>query len=446
MRLIRLGYGRGVTSLCIPEERFGGLRGFEPVEEASRGDGRLTLALQELRSAGFLEATRGARLGLLVADGTRAWSPPHALPPLWPMLQQARAVDLFVCTGTHDPLAIANRELVQGLRAVLEGAPVPIELIVHDARRGPHRSVGVTRRGTPVAVDERLARCDALLILSDVKPHYFAGYSNPVKFVVPGLAAFETVRANHSLALDDASAAGRHPWHPDPERRTNPLADDLVEAFERVVGERPHFALTALREGPRLDMAWGGGTREAFERACTEVDRRSTLSVEPARFVVVSPGGWPHDESLYTAQRALELTSRAWRDGGEVLFLANCGAGIGPPGARENFFEPLCAVPDPAAPDPAAPNLAAPDPAAPRDVEAQRAAYRLYGHKPVRLARLLRRASTVWVKSELPKDEMRRAGFRSVEDPQLVIDDWLERAGPDDRILCFDHASRLVVV
>ena len=49
------------------------------------------------------------------------------------------------------------------------------------------------------------------------------------------------------------------------------------------------------------------------------LDRSTTLDVEPVRFLVLSPGGIPHDESLYTAQRALELSSAAVKRGGEVL-------------------------------------------------------------------------------------------------------------------------------
>ena len=199
-----------------------------------------------------------------------------------------------------------------------------------------------------------------------------------------------------------------------------------VAVCTHVAGGRAHFALTSVREGARLYRAWGGATREVCARTFVHVDRLLGLELEPARFLVVSPGGAPQDESLYSAQRALELTVPAWRPGGELLFLAECPEGIGPPGARENFFEPLTRP------------LA--------DVHAPaRADYVLYGHKPVKLARLLRRASALWVKSALQDELLARVHMRPVREPQALVDDGLRRAAPGDTIAVLDDASRLWV-
>ena len=43
---------------------------------------------------------------------------------------------------------------------------------------------------------------DRLLVIGSVEPHYFAGYTGGRKGVIPGVAAYSTIVANHSLAMD----------------------------------------------------------------------------------------------------------------------------------------------------------------------------------------------------------------------------------------------------
>ncbi len=435
---IELRYGRGRLGLEVPEERVAGVHALSPPRGRGAGtaagdpeaSGGLSAALEELRACGWLDAATGRRVGLLLSDGTR--DDPREL--LWPALRTALAqvahVRCFLCTGTHDPESPENVELARRTRAAFEGAPFAFELDVHDARRASFDEFGVTARGTPVRVQARLRECELLLVVSDVKHHYFAGYSNPGKCVVPGLAARETVRANHALALDPGSVAGRHPWHPDPACRANPLAEDLAEAFELAVGERRHAALCVVSSSSagRTGVLWAGAgaTAEVAGRAMVAADGIAARTVDAARYLVVSAGGHPLDESLYTAQRALELSRAALQPGGEVLFLAECAGGIGPEGSRPGFFDRLAAPLD--------------------DVLASFGGeYVLYSHKAYKFATYLRAAAAVHVTSALPPDELRRVHLRPAADPQAVVDGWLEQARPADRVAFVLDGSKLLL-
>ena len=195
------------------------------------------------------------------------------------------------------------------------------------------------------------------------------------------------MRANHAWALAEGATAGCHPWHPDPARRSNPLAEDLVEAFERAVGGRRHAALCTVTArgsaGPRLLWCGGGATAEVAGRAFRAADALAGRAVDPVRFLVVSAGGHPFDESLYTSQRALELSRAALAPGGEVLFLSECKNGIGPAGARAGFFDRL---------------------ARPLDevLAGFGGEYELFSHKAYKFATYLSAASAVHVTSRLP--------------------------------------------
>ncbi len=428
---VSIKYGDGRLGLDLPDRCFAGRWGVESADSAESADGDsggawLERGTDELDRAGLASAIGDRRVGLLLADGTRKWSPERLLPPLQPFLREARGVTAFLCTGTHDVGSPENVELVRRITAVLDALGAPVELVVNDCRTSPHRRVGETSRGTLVEIHERSDACEAFLTIADMKNHYFAGYSNPVKYLVPGIASLESARGNHSLALEAESTFGRHPWHPDPARRSNPLAEDLLEGFRMVVGSRPHFSLNLVTAEDAILWAGGGETEEVTRRGIEVVDRAASLRLTPMRFLVVSPGGHPHDESLYTAQRALELSHAALRAGGEVLFLARCANGLGPPGSREHFYEPLTRPLS---------EIVAP----------ARSEYTLYGHKPVKFARYLESLSAVHMHSDLSPESVRRIHLRPADDPRAVLDRWVRMAGPGDGIGFLDDASKLAI-
>lgn len=400
-----------------------------PVNTPKNPSALLRVALEQLSASGFEAALRGKRLGLLLADGTRAWDPELLLSALADHLRPAGSLLAILCTGTHDPESPHNLALAKRVEAQLKRDGLGAEVHIHGAERDPHRLHGVTERGTQVQICSLTDACDLFLVLSDMKHHYFAGYSNPVKYYVPGIASMETARGNHSLAMEPESTQGRHPWHPDEAMRTNPLAEDMLEAFQMVVRERAHFALTTISAGAEAsDLRWAGAgrTADAAGRGMVAVDELGSLQLPACPYLVVSAGGAPHDESLYTVQRALEMSRAAVREGGEVLFLAACPNGVGSEVARRNFYEPLCAPLD---------QIEAPS----------REDYLLYSHKPVKFAQLIGRLKRLHVHSELKPESIARIHMQPCDDPQSLIDAWVARLQPGEGIGFLDDASKLAI-
>ncbi|MFN8179309.1 MAG: lactate racemase domain-containing protein [bacterium] len=419
---VSLRYGQGTTVLHVPSRNVGGV--FRPTAAADAAAPTLvgSPALETIRRAAW-----GKRTLVLVTDGTRAQAPAELARPLLAALKEARSIQVAIATGSHQPHTEANRNISHAMRAALiaAGAPAP-SVLANDCHTDPFVSYGTTSRGTPILLSQVLESVDVFVVIADIKPHYFAGYSNPIKFFLPGMAAFEAIEANHRLALEPESTYGRHPFHPDPSRRSNPLAEDMAEAFAKVVGKRPAFALVTVTSGRRIVHAEAGDLRAVTARAFAVADEVASFAVPPTSHLVVSAGGAPQDATLYLAQRAIELTKACARDGAEILLLAECADGIADgPEALANFYD----------------ELARP---IPEVIQRIRAGYRLYQHKAYKFAELIARIEGLHLTSRLTDDAVRAIHLIPERDPQALVDGWI-RSDPDARIAFFDEANRLCV-
>lgn len=422
---VALHYGSGKIVLDVPECAISQCVQPRNSDAAAQHTDCVKQAIDRAVFA-FSQSIEGRTAGVLVPDGTRDLPLETIWPRLFPRFAKARKVVFFICTGTHNADTPENRAII---RTILTGAAkagiADVEIVSHDCRHAEFISAGATRRQTEILYNARLREPDVFLAVSDIKPHYFAGYSNPVKNFVPGLCAFKTTEQNHSWTMDDHSRAGVHPWHPDPLLRDNPLADDQLEAMQAIVGDRPVWALTMLSSGGRIQWADFGPAPQAAAQAFLQADRWNNVDVRPVRRMIVSPGGLPNDVDLYIAQRALELSAGAVCDGGEILFLSACPNGVGSPLTSQQFYDKLICPLD--------------------AIEAaDRKDYKLFSHKPWRFARLIRRLSRLWLHSRIDAATIEKMHMTPCPDPQAVVNDWL-RQNPGEQILIVDSANKLLL-
>ncbi|UCD50811.1 MAG: DUF2088 domain-containing protein [Phycisphaerales bacterium] len=422
---VDLHYGTGVVSLRVPEpnvqEVIRPWHG-EEVQDAA-GQLRETIASQ----AGALpDDVAGKRVCVLLDDGSRDEPLAEVLPPVCDLLRRAGSVQFLICTGTHNAATPKNAEIRREVEKVSRDAGLTVTRVhTHDCQADDFKDVGRTSRGTQVLVNALADEADAFLVVSDVKVHYFSGYSNPVKNFLPGICAFRTVEQNHSLALLDESTHGRHPWHSDPKRRTQPVAEDQVEGMDLIARGRPVYALTMISVARRLIWSRFSPIQESSGDAFRVTDERNIRTVTPAPRLVVAPGGRPNDDDLYIAQRALELNRAAVTDGGEVLFLAACPQGIGEPQTLANFYNRLTAPLD-------------------EVIQSIRQDYVLYSHKPYKFALMIRRLRRIWMHTQIPDDQIEAAHLHPAPDPQAVIDAWLAEQG-DVQIIFVDGANKVAL-
>lgn len=422
---VDLHYGTGVVTLRVPDRNVQEI--IRPWQGEQTHDAAAGLReIMDGQAGAFRDEVTGRRVCVLLDDGTRDEPLTDVLPPLCSMLRGTASVQFLICTGTHNAETPKNRQIRREVERASRDAGLTVTRIhAHDCQADEFIDVGRTSRGTHVLVNAFADQAEVFLAVSDVKVHYFAGYSNPVKNFLPGITAFRTVEQNHSLALLDESTHGAHPWHLHRDRQDNPLAADQVEGMELIAKGRPIYALAMISAGERLIWARFGPVEEASAESFLVTDERNIRTVTPAARMIVSPGGLSNDEDLYTAQRALELTRAAVTDGGEVLFLAACPNGIGAEHTLADFYNPLMAPLE-------------------EVIQSIRRDYVLYSHKPYKFALMIRRLRRIWMHTQIPDDLVEAAHLHPTHDPQAVVDGWLAEQ-PDAKVFVIDGANKIAL-
>jgi nickel-dependent lactate racemase len=419
-------YGDGTIELQIPDKNLAGV--IEPNSTKTTSDvlGGIERVLDNPHGPPLFELSKSKSVCVLVEDHTR--DAPHwaMVSAVVPRLTDANRVRFIITTGSHEVQHPRNLEIVEMIKGIANDAKLAnFDVTIHDCQSPDMVDMGKTTRGTPVIINSVAVGHDVYVSLSDMKAHYFAGYSNVVKNFLPGVCGFKTIEANHALALDPRSTFGIHPFHPDESRRDNPLADDMKEAMGMITGEAKIFLVALVTNNRKLVWADAGHPEPVTARAMELLDETSSFTVTPTTRIIVSPGGYPQDKSLYHAQRAIELTKNAVVDGGEILFLAECRDGVAPGKAVENFYNKLTAPIDDV-------------------IKSITGEYHLYEHKAYKFAELLKRISRVRLYTELDKETVEAAHLEKVKDPQAVVNEWVKE-DPDVKKLVLDKGNKIAV-
>src|SRR5580658_1601974 len=158
-----------------------------------------------------------------VCDITRPAPNRVTLPPLLKRLHaagiQKDGIVILIATGLHRAATKEELDVILGPEIA-----ATYNVASHDARDfAAHRSLGTTRRGTPVYIDERFMAADLHLSLGFVEPHLMLGFSGGRKLVVPGQAAHETIKVVHSPRFN------REPLATEGSIEGNPLHQEFLE-------------------------------------------------------------------------------------------------------------------------------------------------------------------------------------------------------------------------
>lgn len=259
-------------------------------------------------------------VAIAINDKTRPVPHQHLLPALLQRLEALdlppEAIRLIIATGVHPPMPLHDFSQVVPPQ-ILERYPV----ICHAAAdQASLVQVGQTERGTPLWLNRAFVEADLRLVVGNIEPHQFMGFSGGVKSAVIGLAGQATINRNHALLLDPRAKLG--------EYEDNPARQD-VEEMGRMAGV--HFALNAILNDSKQIVAAIAGQPQAVMAQGIPIARQiyQVPVAAPFDLMLVSPGGHPKDINMYQAQKGLAHAALVARAGGAIILAAACPEGSG---------------------------------------------------------------------------------------------------------------------
>ncbi len=229
--------------------------------------------------------------------------------------------DMFILfsLGTHREMT--HEEMVQAV-----GKEVSSRLKMYNNlcnKEDDFEYFGKTSRGTPVLINKLLCNVDHIIMTGSIVHHYFSGYGGGRKAILPGCAAMETVRVNHSFMLDPKAGLGLTVG--------NPCYEDQMEGVAMFAKGRSLFLFNAvLNAHHQFLKMFAGDYIKAHQVACKFVDEvYGSVIPKEADLVIVSCGGYPKDINVYQMQKTMDNATLAVRQGGAVVLLGQCEEGSG---------------------------------------------------------------------------------------------------------------------
>lgn len=257
---------------------------------------------------------------VVTSDHTRAVPSKITLPILLSEIRSGSPdadITILIATGLH------RRTTVQEQRKMFGDEIVDHEKIAVNDAFNPKEFVFVRKlpSGADFYVNRLATECDLLLTEGFIEPHFFAGFSGGRKSILPGICSQETVNENHSFQ------AVANPLAKVGVLSHNPIHEDMICAARAV---NVQFILNVALDGnKKIIAAFAGDLEQAHETGCEFIRSLSQCPVTTGDIVVTSNGGYPLDQNLYQAPKAIATAEACAGEDGVIIMCASCIDGMG---------------------------------------------------------------------------------------------------------------------
>lgn len=392
MKII-IPYGKeGRQELEIPEENLAGI--IYPNEVDTRDEGKEIRASLDspVGSPPLHEFLEGAENVVFVLnDATRPTPTPKVLDELASRMDLSKA-RFIIATGSHRAPTEDEYRFILGSHYE---ALMP-RVHSHDSKNDKFVYLGKSKNGTPMCVNQMVYDADRLVVITSVEPHYFAGYTGGRKSFFPGVASFETIEQNHKLAMS-------------PEAQIlvlegNPVHEDMMDALSSIKRKKTFSIQLVLDRHQKIYRAAAGQIDEAFRKAVGWANEVFVVPIEERADLVVTVAPYPMDVDLYQSQKALDNGKWALKEGGTIVFVAECRSGVG----HDTFHKQLSHSTDPR-----------------QILENLTRDYKLGYHKAAKIAEILLESRICGV-TDLEPEVLRKANITPFYSVQSAVDAVLQ--------------------
>ncbi|AAK78745.1 nickel-dependent lactate racemase [Clostridium acetobutylicum] len=271
---------------------------------------------------------------LISSDHTRP-VPSKIITPI--LLRRIRSVEpnaniiILVATGFHRPST--HEELVDKYgEEIVKRENIVMHVSTDDSAMV---QIGTLPSGGPCIINKIAAEADLLIAEGFIESHFFAGFSGGRKSVLPGIASYKTIMANHCGEFINSNKARTG------NIKCNPIHEDMVYAA-RTAGLK--FILNVVLDGnKKIIGSFAGDVEKAHETGCDFVKDLARVKKVPCDIAVSTNGGYPLDQNIYQAVKGMTAAEATNKENGVIIMVAGCRDGHG----GEGFYKNLANVKTP---------------------------------------------------------------------------------------------------
>lgn len=335
---IKLPYDKQMITAEIPDKNFAGLleskaESFSnPLSEQETVEKSMD---NPIGSQSLEELAKGKKdIVLISSDHTRP-VPSHIITPI--ILRRIRSVApdarirILVATGFHRPSS--REELINKYgQEIVDNEEIVMHVSTDDAAMV---KIGQLPSGGDCIINRIAAEADLLLAEGFIESHFFAGFSGGRKSVLPGVASYKTIMANHSGEFIDSNKSRTG------NLEHNPIHEDMLYAARTA---NLAFIVNVVLDGDKKIIgSFAGDMVDAHKVGCDFVKDLASVKKIPSDIAVSTNGGFPLDQNIYQAVKGMTAAEATNKEGGVIIMVAGSQDGHG----GEGFYHNIADVADP---------------------------------------------------------------------------------------------------
>lgn len=324
MKTFELPYGHEKKQLNVNDANLCGvllsdIHGYTP--EADQSELVRRAMLSPIGTPTLRELAVGKKNIVIIASDHTRPVPSKVIIPL--MLDEIRRgnpdanITLLIATGCH-------RETTRDELVAKFGADIAERenIVVHDCDDTANLvDIGTLPSGGRCVINRLAVEADLLVSEGFIEPHFFAGFSGGRKSVLPGIAARETVLANHCAEFIDSPLARTG------NLENNPIHMDMVWAARQA--KLAFIVNVVIDSDKKVIFATAGDMEQAHAAGCEFLASLCRVKPAMADIVVTTNGGYPLDQNIYQSVKGMTAAEASVKQGGVIVMFSRADNGHG---------------------------------------------------------------------------------------------------------------------
>lgn len=267
---------------------------------------------------------------IISSDHTRP-VPSKIITPI--LLRRIRSVEpnanikILVATGFHRPST--HEELINKYgQDIVNNEQIVMHVSTDDSSMV---KIGTLPSGGPCIINRTAVEADLLISEGFIESHFFAGFSGGRKSVLPGVASYKTIMANHCGEFIHSSMARTG------NLKCNPIHEDMLYAA-KTAGLK--FILNVVLDGNKKIIAsFAGDLEKAHKTGCQFVENLAKVKKLPCDIAISTNSGYPLDQNVYQAVKGMTAAEATNKENGVIIMVAGCTDGHGGEGFYKNLAD-----------------------------------------------------------------------------------------------------------